>query len=492
MHAIWRSVSLLAVGLTSLTAGAAPIYRALAREHMVGYYPPPPAAEIGDVLESVGQSGGPLNAVKLALLNAPDVYNPTRADLLAVDLVLHVYADPNDLFLLDPNAALVRVDATATWEDPNTPGVGLAPGAWSEVRLPVLEAGPESPVELGCRFAVTLRLADPRWGIGSTGEAAIGCNDPPEIGQSTNLLWVNDGIDPANFYDLGDAYRNLALEVELDEPVACRAISVIYANTRGVQGFAVDTSAGDITSIGDDVQPVGGGRLATAKWALLNLPASGVPGHLASALESVDLTVSLRRVADDEPLGAFTRSVDLRDPNGVGLEPGLVAYLTLDNLESEQIIIDTDNLWVEVTPSAGVWTDPEFAGRYSTIALWDPNGCTAQVWTPIANPIGQSTEAWLRNSSPAPPLGDSCDSVVASFYLELAVIDDVGCALVGDLNCDGDVNFGDIDPFVLALIDGDAYAEAFPACSVSCADVNHDSAVNFGDIDPFVALLTGG
>ena len=63
--------------------------------------------------------------------------------------------------------------------------------------------------------------------------------------------------------------------------------------------------------------------------------------------------------------------------------------------------------------------------------------------------------------------------------------------LPGDLNCDGVVNFGDIDPFVLALTDATGYAAAYPACHHLNADINDDGVVNFGDIDPFVGLITG-
>ncbi len=62
--------------------------------------------------------------------------------------------------------------------------------------------------------------------------------------------------------------------------------------------------------------------------------------------------------------------------------------------------------------------------------------------------------------------------------------------LVGDLNCDGIVNNGDIDPFVLALNDPGAYAAAYPDCDINLGDINDDGNVNNGDIDPFVGLLT--
>jgi hypothetical protein len=65
-------------------------------------------------------------------------------------------------------------------------------------------------------------------------------------------------------------------------------------------------------------------------------------------------------------------------------------------------------------------------------------------------------------------------------------------AVPGDLNCDGSVAFGDINPFVLALADPTAYGSAYPDCNVLNGDINADGSVDCADINPFVALLTGG
>ncbi len=59
----------------------------------------------------------------------------------------------------------------------------------------------------------------------------------------------------------------------------------------------------------------------------------------------------------------------------------------------------------------------------------------------------------------------------------------------GDLNCDGTVDNGDIDSFVLALLDGAAYRAAFPNCQIERADMNGDGERDNGDIDAFVARL---
>ena len=62
---------------------------------------------------------------------------------------------------------------------------------------------------------------------------------------------------------------------------------------------------------------------------------------------------------------------------------------------------------------------------------------------------------------------------------------------LGDLNCDGIVDYDDVDAFVLALIDEAAYYALYPDGDHLLADLNGDGAVNSLDIDPFIALLSG-
>lgn len=114
-------------------------------------------------------------------------------------------------------------------------------------------------------------------------------------------------------------------------------------------------------------------------------------------------------------------------------------------------------------------------------------------------------EAWRQlNPSGAPsPRGlhamayDSLRRVTVLFGGELSGTEASGetwefVDAVGDLNCDGAVNFGDIDPFVLALSDPAGYQAAYPNCNILNGDCNRDGQVNFEDIDPFVALLISG
>jgi len=69
------------------------------------------------------------------------------------------------------------------------------------------------------------------------------------------------------------------------------------------------------------------------------------------------------------------------------------------------------------------------------------------------------------------------------------------CLHTGDLNCDGTVNFGDINPFVMFLSAYDQWASIFLDCNPANGDINFDGTYgqgSFGDINPFVALVTSG
>lgn len=62
---------------------------------------------------------------------------------------------------------------------------------------------------------------------------------------------------------------------------------------------------------------------------------------------------------------------------------------------------------------------------------------------------------------------------------------------LGDVNCDGTLDFGDINPFVLLMTDQLAWATAYPGSPLLNGDINGDGTVDFGDLNPFIALLSG-
>jgi hypothetical protein len=62
---------------------------------------------------------------------------------------------------------------------------------------------------------------------------------------------------------------------------------------------------------------------------------------------------------------------------------------------------------------------------------------------------------------------------------------------LGDMNCDGEISYTDINPFVDALHGPDRYYANQPDCDILYADVNVDGVVGFTDIGPFVELIVG-
>ncbi len=62
----------------------------------------------------------------------------------------------------------------------------------------------------------------------------------------------------------------------------------------------------------------------------------------------------------------------------------------------------------------------------------------------------------------------------------------------GDMNCDDYCNFGDINPFVMALVSRLTYEGRYPTCHWHNGDIDYNGTVNFDDINPFVTRLVAG
>jgi len=63
------------------------------------------------------------------------------------------------------------------------------------------------------------------------------------------------------------------------------------------------------------------------------------------------------------------------------------------------------------------------------------------------------------------------------------------CPSLGDMNCDCVVDMGDVDAFVLALLDAAAYDLAYPSCEILNADILTDGKVDGADAQGFVDML---
>ncbi len=134
-------------------------------------------------------------------------------------------------------------------------------------------------------------------------------------------------------------------------------------------------------------------------------------------------------------------------------------------------------------------------GSFTTnlLARWD-----GAEWTWVgprnSNSVGYGAALFALDEAAGPALyvGGSFVQTGTNLSRGIARWACVPGALAGDLNCDGEVDLSDVNPFVLALSDAAAYAAQFPGCQRINGDCNGDGRVDFGDINAFVELLSGG
>lgn len=87
---------------------------------------------------------------------------------------------------------------------------------------------------------------------------------------------------------------------------------------------------------------------------------------------------------------------------------------------------------------------------------------------------------------PCPPgFGVAVNMLASSVVVEIVAPADE----LGDMNCDCVVSHSDIEPFVLALLDPDAYEAAYDDCDINRADINGDLILNALDVQGFIQLM---
>ena len=109
------------------------------------------------------------------------------------------------------------------------------------------------------------------------------------------------------------------------------------------------------------------------------------------------------------------------------------------------------------------------------LGLGDGTFATQQVFDVGDSPVSVTTGDFN---------GDGFTDLATANSADVSVlINQPGTVLLGDINCDGEVNLLDVAPFVDALISGMFEPKA---------DINQDGTVDLLDVGPFVDLLTNG
>jgi YVTN family beta-propeller protein len=245
---------------------------------------------------------------------------------------------------------------------------------------------------------------------------------------------------------------------------------------------------------------------------MATVPLNGEPGHFAKAAGDDFFYITTRNSGTerlykiDGTTWAVAGTLDLPGIRDAGLSiapDGTRAYVP--NISAGFIyVVDTASMtvfasWpVESEPGASSWgfyVEPQglyaillsggteigvFSLAHQTVIqrinvggtiefgknrpLWSADGSTA--YLPLSSLSGVYT--LVRSSSAGDP-----------------------CVRLGDLNCDGGVDFGDINPFVMYLSQYGVWRNTYPDCDPLVGDINGDGTYpSFEDINPFVALLT--
>ena len=143
-------------------------------------------------------------------------------------------------------------------------------------------------------------------------------------------------------------------------------------------------------------------------------------------------------------------------------------------------------VWAQEPQADSTHADPASTYQAAVLSWPFPPDCNAD-GAPDATDIASGISADCNTNR----IPDECD-IAAGTSQDANVngVPDECETLRGDMNCDGTVNFRDINPFVLLLSDASAWQVEYPACLLANGDINADGSVNFRDINPFVQQLS--
>lgn len=128
----------------------------------------------------------------------------------------------------------------------------------------------------------------------------------------------------------------------------------------------------------------------------------------------------------------------------------------IGNIDANPLFVDHDNNDFHLLPGS------------PCINSATPNRCPA---------------AWLDMDGETRTMGGRLDMGVDEFT------DVPTVPVIGDINCDCEVNALDIEAFIAALFEPWNYSTRYPHCDINLADFNGNGWIDGGDIEGFINLL---
>jgi len=131
-----------------------------------------------------------------------------------------------------------------------------------------------------------------------------------------------------------------------------------------------------------------------------------------------------------------------------------------------------------ITGTSPGFTD--FAGQDFSLAAGSASIDTAIALHPAASPVDRQ---YVKHQAGTP-------RSVAGAASDLGAFERI-TACAGDVDCDNDRDFADVQAFVLAVLDPTTFGNQFPGCSPQGADLNGDGTLNGTDVAVGVGHWTG-
>jgi len=414
-------------------------------------------------------------------------------------------------------SASVSIDVDA-YDCPDNNGGGVLTGSWADTTAPTLSGCDDItvPPTFGeCQAPVTLAVmatdnCDPTVPVtyeawtGSAWQAIANPYTFPSGTTPVRATAVDDcgNVGTCEFDVTVESFFDIYLEVESDsltEGDVTRCITF--------EVWDCDTTSREIVPVIVDLtrMPLGGPYTYSTGAAVIQVPC----GKNYDCITARDKLHSLRRTA------ALTQNVGLGRYEAA-FTAAASARLLSGNLNDDAWIdiLDFGAFSWQFTANPAPGADTDCSTAYPHADLTGNGTVNSGDFTPIftnylkGRDVNCCGQPGFREDDSAPVTRISVDELYAQGLGEYAAGDITGdgwldeedvaafasgtgpAIQIGDLNCDGVVNFGDINPFVQALISPASWAQTYPGCNVLNADVNEDGVVNFADINLFVALLS--
>ncbi len=269
-------------------------------------------------------------------------------------------------------------------------------------------------------------------------------------------------------WGLGQAQVNEVCPIPPCDPIDLN-VQVSNIGSSGQDGVAIGLAAdGVVTAEVETSEPPFGHTVQTWKHRKTT-------GHV---------TLMKREIV---PMPGLNEAELLIDFSGMGADQyDVTLYDAADVPLATQRLFNGVAYTISLCPAGMQWVNrwpPKYSGCELIV---DPHGLTigpiggvaSMEFVPV-NPTMQSAHPSLFEITGA--------DLSAPLLVRGAQVTTAGPA---DANCDGTVDFFDIDPLLLALFNPGGYEAQYAGCGNG--DVNGDGVTDFFDIDPFLACLFSG